>query len=1062
MKELMKWKRTGLSMALLCLLTYGLMLAGCGGGGGAAANGVSSQVISGVAATGAPLAGQVGIKNASGMERSTVIGSDGSFALDVTGMTGPYLLQGTGNVNGVINTLYSFAGAPGTANINPLSNAAVAKAAGVDDPAQVYTYPDPAVLQKIQANLPDAMAGIMADLQPQLVQYGADRVDPIKGMYVANHIGLDAMFDNLRVNTAHGVVTAVAINAPQTRAVMLAAAPDGAALYATYCASCHRALASSQERNASASKITSAINGGVSQMGTSTLRALTSTQITAIAAALSGTATTSSPTTAPAAPAGVSATGGAAQMTISWNAVSNATSYYIYWSLTSGVTRSNGTRITGAGSPYVLTGLTSGTTYYFIVTALNSAGQSSASPQVSATTTTGTGTTPPPTTLDGAALYGTYCSSCHGALASSSKGGRTSAQITSAISGNSGGMGSLSSLTAAQISAIATALAGTTTTSPSSTDGAALYASYCASCHNALASSQERNASASKITSAINGGVSQMSTTTLRALTSTQITAIAAALSGTATLAIPAAPSGVIATGGTKQATISWPVVTGATSYNIYWSTTAGVTKTSGTKLTGVTSPTVRTGLTDLTTYYYIVTAVNSAGESAASVQVAATTLSSIPATSVPSAPASVSATGGAQQATISWSAVTGAASYNIYWSTTAGVTTTTGTRLAGVTSPYIQSGLAVTTYYYIVTAVNSLGESAPSAQVTATTTVITIDGAALYGTYCASCHNALPSSAKKGRTATQISSAISANSGGMGSLSSLTAAQISAIAAALSGTTTTPPPTTVPAAPAGVTATGGTQQATITWSAVTGATSYNIYRSTTTGVTITSGTKSSVVASSAVQTGLADSTTYYYIVTAVNSVGESAPSVQVAATTTPPSITPPPTPDGVALYGTYCAGCHGALASSAKQGRTAAQITAAIGVISNGMSSLSSLTPAQVSAIATALAVITPPPPPPPPPVGGTVSYSIYIQPILNANCVSCHGPGNLTYISLDSYAGTVATVIPGDAVNSSLYKSIVGGLGVIQMPIQPIPQLIAAQIQLFTDWINQGALNN
>jgi len=123
-------------------------------------------------------------------------------------------------------------------------------------------------------------------------------------------------------------------------------------------------------------------------------------------------------------------------------------------------------------------------------------------------------------------------------------------------------------------------------------------------------------------------------------------------------------------------------------------------------------------------------------------------------------------------------------------------------------------------------------------------------------------------------------------------------------------------------------------------------------------------------------------------------------------------------------------------------------------------MGALSSLTTAQISAIATALVVITPPPAPPP--VGGTVRYSTYIQPIMNANCLSCHGPGNLTYVSLDSYAGTVATVIPGDAVNSRLYMSIVGGLGVIQMPVEPAPKLIATQIQLIMDWINQGALNN
>lgn len=112
---------------------------------------------------------------------------------------------------------------------------------------------------------------------------------------------------------------------------------------------------------------------------------------------------------------------------------------------------------------------------------------------------------------------------------SSSKKGRTAAQITSAISsvGRMNGIG----LTSAKISAIATALAGTTTSPPpTTTSGATLYASYCAGCHGALSSSQVGGASASQISSAIHGGVSQMSG--LSSLTSAQISAIASDLAG--------------------------------------------------------------------------------------------------------------------------------------------------------------------------------------------------------------------------------------------------------------------------------------------------------------------------------------------------------------------------------------------------------------------------------------------------------------------------------------------------------------------------------------------------
>jgi hypothetical protein len=352
---------------------------------------------------------------------------------------------------------------------------------------------------------------------------------------------------------------------------------------------------------------------------------------------------------------------------------------------------------------------------------------------------------------------------------------------------------------------------------------------------------------------------------------------------------IPAAPTGVTATGGTKQVTVSWPAVADAASYNLYWSTTAGVTTANGTKISGVTSPAVQAGLTDNTTYYYIVTAQNSAGESAASVQVAATTLAvNSPPPTIPSAPTGVTATGGDTQVTLSWTAVTGASSYNIYWSTTSGVTTSTGTRIAGVSSAYVQTGLgAGTTYFYIVTAVNGAGESGPSVQASATTNA----------------------------------------------------------------------PTTVPAVPTAVTASGGVKQVTLSWAAVSSATSYNVYWSATSGVTTATGTKVSGVTSPYVQTGLTDGTAYFFIVTAANAVGEGAASAQVTATTNTASI------DGAALYTQYCSGCHGALASSTKRGASAALITSGIASVSSmntlfdaSNGTLIKLTPDQITAISAAL----------------------------------------------------------------------------------------------------------
>lgn len=339
---------------------------------------------------------------------------------------------------------------------------------------------------------------------------------------------------------------------------------------------------------------------------------------------------------------------------------------------------------------------------------------------------------------------------------------------------------------------------------------------------------------------------------------------------------VPAAPTVMTAVGGMNQVTISWNAVSGATSYNLYYSTTAGVTTVNGTKIANVTSPYVQTGLLTNTTYYYVLTAVNAVGESPPSAQFQATTTS---APTVPPAPIGVAAVGGTGQVTITWAAVTGATSYNIYYATTTGVTPATGTQILNATSPYVQTGLAnATTYYYVVTAVNAAGESAPSVQVSATTATIP----------------------------------------------------------------------TVPAAPTGLAATGGVNSVSISWNAVTGATSYNLYYATTTGVTPATGTLIAGVTSPYLQKFLAANTTYFYVVTAVNGSGASLPSAQASAIT---SAT-----DGVTLYANNCAGCHGPLATSSKKGRTAAQIQAAINGNVGGMGFLSTLTATQVQAIATVL----------------------------------------------------------------------------------------------------------
>lgn len=87
----------------------------------------------------------------------------------------------------------------------------------------------------------------------------------------------------------------------------------------------------------------------------------------------------------------------------------------------------------------------------------------------------------------------------------------------------------------------------------------------------------------------------------------------------------PMAPTPVTAIGGIGENTISWPMVVNATSYNLYFANSPGVTIETGTKIAGLISPYTHTGVIVGVPYYYVVTAVNAAGESIIPPEVTAT-----------------------------------------------------------------------------------------------------------------------------------------------------------------------------------------------------------------------------------------------------------------------------------------------------------------------------------------------------------------------------------------------------------------------------------------------------
>ena len=102
-------------------------------------------------------------------------------------------------------------------------------------------------------------------------------------------------------------------------------------------------------------------------------------------------------------------------------------------------------------------------------------------------------------------------------------------------------------------------------------------------------------------------------------------------------------------------------------------------------------------------------------------------------------------------------------------------------------------------------------------------------------------------------------------------------------------------PQLAVPPVPTNVVASAGNGQVGLSWSASSGATSYNVGRSTTSGGPYT--TIGSPTTTSYTDTAVTNGTTYYYVVAAANGAGTSGNSSQVSAM---PQLAVPPVPTNV------------------------------------------------------------------------------------------------------------------------------------------------------------------
>jgi len=392
----------------------------------------------------------------------------------------------------------------------------------------------------------------------------------------------------------------------------------------------------------------------------------------------------------------------------------------------------------------------------------------------------------------------------------------------------------------------------------------------------------------------------------------------------------PGAPIGLAATAGGAQVRLSWdaPVPNGgppADGYNVYQGSSPGGESSSPVNSSPITSTSYPvTGLTNGSTYYFTVKAVNAQGPGAASGEVMAVPLT------VPDAPTGLTAAPGSAKVTLAWnppasdggSKVSG---YRVYYATSAdfqgaaqvpAVLTGTALVLVGLTNG--------TTYYFWVTAVNQVGESQPSGGVPATPVTVPEAPAGLTAApsdrQVSLKWNPPASDGGSPVTGYDLYVGTTAHFDGKAPLAEVTGRAV--IVTGLANGTTYyfrvtavskvgqgPPsnevpavPLTVPGAPTRLTATPGNSKATLAWTApVSGGApikGYIIYQGTSPdGESGTPVNGSLVTGTSATVTGLTNGTTYFFKVVAINAAGLSPLSAEASATlhviVPPPSTAP-------------------------------------------------------------------------------------------------------------------------------------------------------------------------
>jgi len=534
--------------------------------------------------------------------------------------------------------------------------------------------------------------------------------------------------------------------------------------------------------------------------------------------------------TAPAAPV-ITGLGGTGNVTLSWANVSGAANYTVQRSTTTGTEVTIASNITT--NTYTDTGRTNGSTVFYVVDSVNSSGATSADSNEVAVTPMAipTGLTVAGNTGNVVLSWGNVTSAGNYTVRRATISGGPYTTINSTVT-----VGNLTDVTVA--------------------NGTPYF-------YVVAAANSTTDATSTTVSHSLSNNSTEVTVTPL------------------------AAPIGVTAVTSTGNATLSWGNVTGATSYAVRrGNITGGPYVTINSTIT--TSPYVDTGLTNGSSYFYVVAAQATSSLSSNSTQ----------ATAIPVAPPTgVSATGNTGNVTLGWTASLGATSYVVRRGTITGGPYTTVTSSATGTAYPDTTAVNGTTYFYVLAGLNSTGLSINSTEVFATPLAAPANLTANPGNGNVS----LNWSAAAGASGYTIKRSTTSGSGYTNLATGVTVTAFKD-STAVNGTTyyyvvvstntnsgsnnsaeVNATPVAPPTAPTGLTATPGNTTVTLNWSSVSGAATYNVLRSTTSGsgyATVASALGNTTYA----DTGLTNGSTYYYVVSATNAGGTSPNSVEVSA----------------------------------------------------------------------------------------------------------------------------------------------------------------------------------